>query len=364
MSDNTSYVFAGDTAVGEGIVGSLARAGFTAAADLAQAGVVFTYHPTQSGLEELYFGDDGIVAQVAAGTVFVNLSPAAPSFSSELYQLCSVYECNYVEAPLVVRDVTVEDAFAEPGNLLVFAAGEQGAFDEVEPQLSALARMVEFVGGIGAAQTAKVVHTLQNATGLMGIVEAFASTQASKADFDGEAYLDALESAGLVSPAQVAFVEALNAGDFEGSYTLGLMMAELAVALTAVEDEEMVLPLGDAAFHLFELLAIVGGANYTPAALKLLFADEEAGKAAGLDWSRAEHDHDHECDCADKDDPDHECSCGHHHHRHDDELDQGVGHHHHQDEDAFDEEGNYNEFGGYGTPSTSDYIVDEVDDWN
>lgn len=364
MSDNNTFVFAGDTLIGQGIADSLVRAGFVAAADVEHAGVVFTYHPTQSGLEDLYFGDDGLVSQVGEGVVFVDLSPASPSFSRELYQLCSVYGCNYVEAPLVVRDVTVENAFGEPGNLLVFAAGERGAFEEVEPQLSALARLVEYVGGIGAAQTAKVVSVIQNATGLMGIIEALASTQASKADFDAEEYLDTLEEAGMVSPAQVSFIQELSSDDFKGSYTLGIMMAELAVALTAVEDEEMVLPLSDAAFHLFELLAIVGGANYTPCALKLLFADEEAGKKAGLDWSRAEHDHDHECDCEDKDDPDHECTCGHHHHHHDDDVDQGIGHHHHQDEEAFDEEGNYNEFGGYGSPSTDDYVIDEVDEWN
>lgn len=363
MADNQNFVFVGDTQVGEGISASLARAGFTAAADLASAGVVFTYHPTQSGLEDLYFGDDGLVQQVAEDTLFVDLSPASPSFSREIYQLCSVYECKLVEAPVSVRDVTVEDAFGTPGNLLVFAAGEKDAYEQVEGQLSAIARIVEFTGGIGAAQTAKVVHTLQAATGLMGIVEALASVRASKADFDAEAYLNTMEEAGLVSPAQVSFIEALNAGEIEGSYTLGIMMAELAVALTAVENEEMVLPLGDAAFHLFELLAIVGGAKYTPAALSLLFDDEEASKKAGLDWSLAEHSHgDDECECGhDHNDPDHEC-CGKHHHE--DEGDRGEGHYHHQDEEAFNEDGSYNEFGGYGSPSKSDYLIDEVDEWN
>ncbi len=362
MADNQNFVFVGDTHVGEGITASLARAGFVAAAELADAGLVFTYHPTQSGLEDLYFGENGIVQQVAEDTLFVDLSPASPSFVRELYQLCSVYKCNYIEAPLAVRDVTTEDAFGTPGNLIIFAAGEQVAYEQVEAQLAAIARLVEFVGSNGAAQTAKVVHTLQTATGVMGIVEALASVRASKSDFDAEAYLDTMEEAGLVSPAHVAFVEALNAHEFEGSYTLGIMMAELAVALTAVEDEEMVLPLADAAFHLFELLAIVGGANYTPAALSLLFDDEEASKKAGLDWSLAEHHHDDECECGhDHNDPDHEC-CGKHHHH--DEGDRGEGHYHHQDEEAFDEDGSYNEFGGYGSPAKDDYIVDEVDEWN
>jgi 3-hydroxyisobutyrate dehydrogenase len=183
-----------------------------------------------------------------------------------------------------------------------------------------------------------------------------------------------MTAAGLVSPSQEAFVQALIGKDFEGSYTVGLMMAELSCALTAVESEDMVLPMADAAFHLYELLAIVGGAQYNPAALSLIFSDEETCNEFGLDWSKAEagHDHDHdddaddECDCGHHHDDDHECECGHHHHHHDaaaDDDDEPL-HHGHDHGEAFDEDGNYNEFGGYGTPSKTDYVIDEIDEWN
>ena len=54
---------------------------------------------------------------------------------------------------------------------------------------------------------------------------------------------------------------------------------------------------------------MVGGAAYNPAALALIFDDEEAAQKFGLDWSRAAgayEDHDHHAH-------DHDCDCGHDH---------------------------------------------------
>lgn len=98
-------------------------------------------------------------------------------------------------------------------------------------------------------------------------------------------------------------------------------MGELAAALACVDDGDAILPQAEACFRLMELLAMVGGVTYSPAALKLVFADEETSKKYGLDWSRAEGAYDHgydddseghECTCGEDD----ECDCGHHHHHH------------------------------------------------
>ena len=50
-------------------------------------------------------------------------------------------------------------------------------------------------------------------------------------------------------------------------------------------------------------------------ALTLLYADQETGEAAGLDWSilEAEQDEDEGCDCGHNHGHDHDCGCDHHH---------------------------------------------------
>ena len=39
--------------------------------------------------------------------------------------------------------------------------------------------------------------------------------------------------------------------------------------------------------HLLEVLAVIGGADMAPAALSLLYRDEQASADNGLDWTRA-----------------------------------------------------------------------------
>ena len=83
-------------------------------------------------------------------------------------------------------------------------------------------------------------------------------------------------------------------------------MGELAAALACVDDGDAILPQAEACFRLMELLAMVGGVTYSPAALKLVFTDEETSKKYGLDWSRAEGAYDHGYDDSEV----HECTCG------------------------------------------------------
>lgn len=148
-----------------------------------------------------------------------------------------------------------------------------------------------------------------------------------EAQVDQEDFLDVALSLRMLSPAQEAFVQAMDENEFEGtSFTIEHLMGEVAAALACVDDGDVILPQAESGFRLMELLALVGGVTYSPAALKLVFADEETSKKYGLDWSRAEgaydHDHDgedHECTCDDDD----ECNCGHHHH-HDSQTGSGY----------------------------------------
>ena len=59
MADKT-FVFVGDTEVGSRLSQSLNAGGFSRAASLSDADVVFTYYETQQGLEDLYLDSKGL----------------------------------------------------------------------------------------------------------------------------------------------------------------------------------------------------------------------------------------------------------------------------------------------------------------
>lgn len=308
-----TFVFVGDTNIGSRISQSLVDGGFSSAASLSDADVVFTYYETQQGLEDLYFDSAGLMQDTKEGVLLVDLSPTTPSFARELYAVASVNDRSTLDAPLVVRDIVDEDAFASKDNLIMFVGGEETNFDQVKGMLHAIARHVLYLGDAGAGQEAKIMATLQRASALIGVIESYATFKNAEVSYDAEEVMDTLISAGCVSPVNITYVDAIRNKEFAGSYSVEILMAELVAALSAADDKDHVLPQAEAGFRLLELLAMVGGAAYNPAALALIFEDEKAAERFGLDWSRAagayeEHNHDHDCDCG-------------HDHSHDDEDD-------------------------------------------
>jgi len=64
-----SYAYVGAPTFIKAVQGRLADAGLVRADDTASADIVVTFCTTASALEDLYFGDDGLVSSAGPGTV-------------------------------------------------------------------------------------------------------------------------------------------------------------------------------------------------------------------------------------------------------------------------------------------------------
>lgn len=294
----TSYAYVGAPTFIAAVEGRLAEAGFVRAADSASADIVLTYCTSASALEDLYFGDDGLVTSVAPGSVLVDLSATTPNFAREINAVATVNDLVMVEAPVTVRSLVAEDAFA-CDNLLGPVASEAEIPPAVRALLEALFGEVVEVGAPGRAQLMRNTHTLPLAAALVSAIEATALDDAAARSVGA---LDA-DQVPLFSPVSAdPVVRAVRQKRFTGDYTAEMLLAELSAALMAADDAEVILPGVEATMHLLGLLAVIGGADMAPAALALVYRDEAAGAEAGLDWTRAEqaygggHDHDHEGD--------------------------------------------------------------------
>ena len=120
-----AFVFAGNDTVGNMVADRLCGAGWQRVGDAGAADAVLTYFTTQTALEDAYFGDNGIVQGARKGTLLIDLSCTTPTFARELNAMACVADLVAVEAPLVVTDVAVPDAFAARENLGCFVGGEE-----------------------------------------------------------------------------------------------------------------------------------------------------------------------------------------------------------------------------------------------
>ena len=235
-----AFVFAGNETVGNMVADRLCGAGWQRVGDAGAADAVLTYFTTQTALEDAYFGDNGIVQGARKGTQIIDLSCTTPTFARELNAMACVADLVAVEAPLVVTDVAVPDAFAARENLGCFVGGEEDCVEAAREVLDLLVAHVTDAGGPGSAQLARAAYSLQATAQLVAAVEADALYHAVRTSSDmGEI---AGMRAGAITPAGDALLAAVTDGRFDGTYTVEMIMGELTAALTTADDADLILP--------------------------------------------------------------------------------------------------------------------------
>lgn len=280
-----TFTYAGNEKVGNAVSARLCEAGLKQAQQVASADMLLTFFTTMDEIENAYFGDDGFVQIMDAGSVVIDMSAASPSFAREMNAICTVSDLKFVEAPLVVKNMVATDVFAR-SNMLCFAAGEDDCLNDTKEILDTLFADVEIVGNAGAAQLARAANTIQNVAEIVSAIESRALFTAKSKS------IGSIDVGGThVVPANYAaqtILEAIEDDRYDGDFTCEMLMSELSAALMAADDFEVILPQAESAMHLLELLAVIGGSDKSPAALSLIYGDEAACAENGLDWERAD----------------------------------------------------------------------------
>lgn len=292
---SATFAFLGNAVVGSAVARGLESLGWARSDDAANADVVVTYFTHAGALEDAYFESDGLVKRAREGALLVDLSASTPSFIRELSAVATVNDLRFVEAPIVVADPTVAEAFAPENVQSYLASDDEDALAEAEALVKSFASTVTRAGSCGMAQLAKAACTAQLAAQVLGAVESHALFGTAGAQAKGAAVPARF-------PLAERIIASVSSDDFEGDYTVELFMGDVAAAMTVADDEELILPQLEATMHLLEVLAVIGGADMAPSALTLLYRDEQASADNGLDWTRAAglfnegHDHDHQHD--------------------------------------------------------------------
>ena len=267
--------------VGAFVSGALEGAGWTRVGDAAEADAVLTYFTHESADEDAYFETDGLIKRSRAQALLLDLSPVSPSFSREIAAVATVNELRFVEAPIVVCDPSREHAFT-PDNVKCLLAGY---IDENLDAAAEVARLfaddVVKAGVAGRAQLARAAWISQLSSQVLAAVESSSLYHAFGEPLSTIPVRDDV-------PEMANMLAAIDEGRFSGDYTVEMMMGDVVAAITSAEDADLVLPQLEAVMHLLELIAVIGGSDMSPAAIALLYREEQAGAEAGLDWTRAE----------------------------------------------------------------------------
>lgn len=117
-------------------------------------------------VEQVIFGEDGVVAGARPGTILMIASTVAPGYMKDLARRVADLGHTAIDIP-----VARGEAAAQSGELLVFAGGDQDAVERCRPLMESFSDRIAYLGAAGAGQTAKAINNMLLWTCLAANVE-------------------------------------------------------------------------------------------------------------------------------------------------------------------------------------------------
>jgi 3-hydroxyisobutyrate dehydrogenase-like beta-hydroxyacid dehydrogenase len=200
-----------------------------------QADVVFTMVTNVPALRAVAEGEDGIIAGLGPGKVWVDMTTAAPAVSRELAERVQETGAEMVDAPVSGSVSTLEE-----GRLSIMVGGNEETFRRVEPILLDIGPKVTRVGDNGQALLLKIAINLSLHVQMVAFCEGL--LLAEKDGIDREVALDVMLGSVIASPMlkyRAPFI--LDMPD-EAWFNVNMMQKDMLLALEAGRQLDVPMP--------------------------------------------------------------------------------------------------------------------------
>ncbi len=159
-----------------------------------RAEVIFSMVADNAALRAVALGEDGIVAGLRPGAVYVESSTVSPAVTREIGAAVAARGASMLDAPVSGSTITVEQ-----GQASFQVGGDPAALDRVRSYLSAIGSGgITHVGPLGLAKTMKVATNLGLAVQMLAFSEAV--LLAEKSGIARETAVEALLKSVIASP--------------------------------------------------------------------------------------------------------------------------------------------------------------------
>jgi 3-hydroxyisobutyrate dehydrogenase len=244
------------------------------------AEVVFTSLPGPAEVEAVTLGEGGLLAGIHPGGVYFDLSTNSPTVVRRIHAAFAERRAHMLDAP-----VSGGPRGAATGRLAIWVGGEENIFYQYKSLLDAIGDQARYVGPIGAASVAKLVH---NCVGYMlnrAMSEAF--TMGVKAGVEPLALWEAVRQGAL---GRMRTFEGLANHFLPNVYDppdFALRLAHKDVSLATALGRELNVPMPMANLALDELTAALNrGWGERDSRAAMLLQEERAGVQIAVDQAR------------------------------------------------------------------------------
>jgi 2-hydroxy-3-oxopropionate reductase len=262
-------VYSGSGAVdelkGEGAEGA---EGYQAIAE--QCGVVITCLPADPQVEEVYKGQNGLLAGAGEGTLLIDMSTISPRVTKDIAKAAGEKGVKTLDAP-----ISGGEPGAIAGELSIMVGGDADDFERAKPLFEAMGTPVH-VGEAGSGQIVKACNQIIVGIVLEGVSEAL--VLGSKAGVDPAKVIEAV-SGGLAGTKVMdqkrdKFLE----HDFEPGFRIELHHKDLGIALKTAREVGVPLPVTALVDQMLQELQVKGRGELDHSAVLSVIEDAATHK--------------------------------------------------------------------------------------
>jgi 3-hydroxyisobutyrate dehydrogenase len=218
-----------------------------------QADVVFTMVGFPKDVEDVYFGDQGILKGLKSGAICVDMTTTEPSLAIRIAAAAEQLGARALDAPVSGGDVGARNAA-----LAIMVGGDEATYNDILPlfQMMGDAEKIALMGPPGAGQHTKMCNQIMIANTMIGVVESM--IYGLKAGLDVGQMITILSKGAAQNWSLANYGPRILSGDFNPGFFIKHFVKDMGIALEEAKRMNLSLP-GLALANQFYLSAVAIG---------------------------------------------------------------------------------------------------------
>lgn len=234
-------------------------------ADVAkEANVVITMVGYPYDVEEVYLGENGLIAHAHEGTYLIDMTTSTPSLAIKIDEAAKQKGMHSLDAPVSGGDVGAKEA-----RLAIMVGGNENAFEACKPLFEIMGQNIVYQGPAGSGQHTKMCNQIAIASNMIGVAEAM--VYAKKSGLDPETVLKSISTGAAGSWSLSNLAPRMIAGNFEPGFYIKHFIKDMGIALEEANAMGMETPGLELAKKMYDELAEKGEENSGTQALYKLW---------------------------------------------------------------------------------------------
>ncbi|MFT4326054.1 MAG: NAD(P)-dependent oxidoreductase [Candidatus Woesearchaeota archaeon] len=202
-------------------------------------------------IEEVYFGEQGILENANPGTYIIDMTTTSPEQAITIYNKASEKNLHALDAP-----VSGGDNGARTATLSIMIGGDEAAYTTCLPLFEAMGKNIVYQGKAGAGQHTKMANQIAIAGTLAGVCEAI--SYGNKMGLDTEKMLSSISQGAAGSWQMTNLAPRILKDDLAAGFYLKHFVKDMSLAMEEADKAGLKLDVLKTTLHNLKVLEAKG----------------------------------------------------------------------------------------------------------